>query len=75
MPMMLCVPIFSGSAQGNRPRHAGAVPALQAHGPARGQQGGELGHAGLEVVVHPEQVALGGLDLALPRGSSGWRGF
>jgi hypothetical protein len=49
-------------------RHAGAVPALQAHGPARRQQGGELGHAGLEVVVDPEQVALGGLDLALHAG-------
>ena len=66
MPKTLCVPTFSGRAQGCLPARTRARS--QRHQPAgqrRRQQRGELGHAGLEVVVDLQQVVVAGLDFAL----------
>ena len=60
----------AANGQCQRPRFlaalaAAAVPALQGIGPARRQQRGKLGHAGLEMVVDAQQVTVGRTHLAL----------
>ena len=71
----VCVPSFSGSAQGSQPaRHAARGPsAVSALRQRCRQQRGELGHAGLEVVEDLDDLVVARRHLAPHALPCGWR--